>query len=1256
MHKHLQTLARIFVVVSLALGASCAVSTQAPARSPADQAREAGPTSTDPELVGRWLIAELISPGSNARRARDARKRLDDLGGKGLYASLARGLDDELHGHPGKAAAALVDVLRAAQESRDANAPFAAWYASNRLLRLQDSTPGLWSRARPLVEALIRDPGAIGWRARGELVEWWTSEAYREGRNDVLDAQAREHGCRAEVRLAGPFGRGLSTDPDRAFAPERPGAWPARFAGDPLRPGTVPQVLATEHEGCTVRPKDAADAGVYYAETFLDLTREEDVLVAVQGARAVLVDDVTVLERKTTDWAVWPTFGALVHLGRGRHRIVARIGTWWTSIRLLRRDGTPLVAATTTDPGSAYETAAPRKLEDPNILNRFLRQGDVVPAGDDVTTFLAAYLAHVEGQDDLADVLLEPLVKDVKSAAPLSLASQAQYVGDDPIFPTADSRDISRELYRALLKKDPDVWRARHWLIADEAQNKGHAAVARSLRDLATQYPEVPQIGLQLAAIYAQLGWKAEHTATVTELAQRFPENTDVLYAYVSVLENTGQLEQADKVVATIRRLDRDSELDIDRALRGREYAKAIAELERLGKQRPDRKDIADRIADVMRRAGTTRESFDQLERAVAKEPTSTSARLALADARFATGDHAALRTAIAEAIQAGGKTDELVSALELVEGRTELEPYRVDARKVIEAYEKTGAQMDAPAVRILDYGVTWVHHDGSARTLEHEIIRVQSQEAITKLAEQRIPDGLLLRARVLKKDGQMLEPEFVANKPTLTMPHLEVGDYIETESITTTASDGQGGSSFLGPHWFFREADIAYWRSEFVVISPKDRPLSIETWGQVPAPEVNQQGFLTVRRWVVDKSPAAVVEPGTVPVRELLPSVRVSWGVDLRTRLRELTESLANRTVADPRLRRIAQRIVHGIPADQRDERARRLYRWILANVEPGDERDGRRIVVGKSGDLAFCFLYLARLIGIPTEVAVVRNRLAQDPAGPASEAENYDAFVVRIETEKGDRWLTVRDKFTPFGYLPAEIRGQPGFMLSDGNAPVTTSASGSFDGVVFEGTAELRPTGAATLDLSRMFVGKYAIVLRSSLESVPEAQLRDAVEQHVLGSDLPGASLVAVDVKDRDDLDKPVALAMKIEMPDFARRQDGALVLSPPFGPTLSNMTTLPERKTTMLIGEASRIEIRLRISLPEGARILSRIEPAEYRDGDRLVRINDRLEGRVLVLDRIFDIPASRVHPDEYARLKAFARTVDDAVHRDIRIAIR
>jgi hypothetical protein len=161
--------------------------------------------------------------------------------------------------------------------------------------------------------------------------------------------------------------------------------------------------------------------------------------------------------------------------------------------------------------------------------------------------------------------------------------------------------------------------------------------------------------------------------------------------------------------------------------------------------------------------------------------------------------------------------------------------------RQIILQYEKAGRharhrRASARLRRRLD------SRDGSSRMLEHEVIRVQSPEAIGKLAEQPRLEGLPLHMRVIKPGGRILEPEFVAGKPTVTLPHLEVGDYIETEHIMTLRSGDRFGTQYVGPHWFFREEDIAYARSEFVVIAPDSKPLQIGR-GKVPDPRIETAG-----------------------------------------------------------------------------------------------------------------------------------------------------------------------------------------------------------------------------------------------------------------------------------------------------------------------------------------------------------------------------------------------------------------------------
>jgi cellulose synthase operon protein C len=1247
--------------------------------SPSQKALQDGPSSADGEVVGRWMLAELIAPGGTPEGAQKARKRLDELGAKGMLASLARGIDDSSHGQLKDAGTAYLDALKAARASGDRLAPVVAWYAVNHLLTVEPAVPTLWKEAKPFVSQTIASPGSVGWRARGEMVEWWSRHAFEEAEANLLEQTAMRYGCARDVRLAGPFGHGAPADKWRHFPAEAPGPWPARWPADPLR-AHPPRVLKSERHGCTTRVEEPVAGGIFYAEAYVDVPASRELIVAVQGALEVWIDDHSVLDRDPRSWGVWPRFGAHVRLDAGRHRVLARLTEPDSSIRLLAPDGTPSDAQTSADIGGTYSLEKPRTVADPNVLDRYVASGNVKPPGDEVEAYLASYLAAIEGQFDLANVLIEPLITDQEKATPVVLTSAASYTEKDPIFPDGEARDLGRALREKAVGRDPKLYFPRLWLVLDHA-DKSMPDAARAVKAMVDEFPEVPEVTRVLATLYGRLGWKAERVQTSLEMVKRFPQDRGALEGAIPALEAAGQNKEADELAVRLKALYPDSEIDLDRALARHDYKAAIAELQRLGVRRPDRKDIADRIANLMVRSGEKTDPVAEIERMLRRSPRDASLRLSLADARFAKGDRGALRTALAAAIQQGADVDDLRGAIELIEGMTELEPYRLDPWKTIRDYEKDPEALSGTAARVLDYSTLWVHPDGAARMLEHEIIRVQSQEAISKLAEQRVPPGaLVLRIRVLKKGGQELEPERVEGKPTVTMPHLEVGDYIETEYVTSTDGDGEGGKRYVGPHWFFREADIAYWRSEFIVISPRDRQLLIETTGQVPAPELREQGPLAIRRWRVDRSPAAAVEPDMVPITEFLPSVRIGWGISLENQLDRMLEATVEDIPRDPRLARVARRIIEDGPAaTTAHEKARRLYRWVLANVEEGRETDGRKVLVGKSGSRATGFLYLARALNLPVELAVVRDRLRPREEGPISGVLSFSQLALRLDrsaacpraaAQPQDQapaqppaadpacaplWFTVGDRYTPFGFMPAELRGQPAVRLVQGLPRDTTTTQGSFDGIVYQGEAELRSDGSAMLNLDQRFAGKLGIGLRSSVEQLPEEQLKSVVESRLLARALPGARLVKLSVEDKDDLDKPLTLRMQVEVSDFARRRGNTLALKPPLMLKIAGMARLEERQTPMLLPEATHSEVHLSIKLPRGASVQGPLTTSDVRDGDRVLALTDAIGEGTLSLGRVLDLPAGRVTVGEYQAFKTFTQQVDDTASREIIIQL-
>ncbi|HMJ10308.1 MAG TPA: hypothetical protein VK524_02825, partial [Polyangiaceae bacterium] len=292
---------------------ACAGGQSAKPESALDALRREAAESDDSQLAARWLLEELIAPGGDAKRAQKARKHLDALKSDGMLAHFARGLDDSLHGRMRTAPDHYLLAARAARTSSDARAPYLAWFAIRQALVYRAVAPELWKRSKPFVEEAIRDPKQLGWRARSELVEWWSEEAYAEANKDVEELAAAHFGCAPRLRIAGPFGRGVARDALKHFAAERPGAWPSHW---PAEAGLTqaPRILKIEQEGCLASVEEPANDGIFYAETYFELPRAREVLLAAQGALAIWVDDRLVLERDPREWGVWPRFGSQLRL------------------------------------------------------------------------------------------------------------------------------------------------------------------------------------------------------------------------------------------------------------------------------------------------------------------------------------------------------------------------------------------------------------------------------------------------------------------------------------------------------------------------------------------------------------------------------------------------------------------------------------------------------------------------------------------------------------------------------------------------------------------------------------------------------------------------------------------------------------------------------------------------------------------------------------------------------------------------------
>ena len=120
----------------------------------------------------------------------------------------------------------------------------------------------------------------------------------------------------------------------------------------------------------------------------------------------------------------------------------------------------------------------------------------------------------------------------------------------------------------------------------------------------------------------------------------------------------------------------------------------------------------------------------------------------------------------------------------------------------------------------------------------------------------------------------------------------------------------------------------------------------------------------------------------------------------------------------------------------------------------------------------------------------------------------------------------MTVRDKFAPYGYIPAELRNRPAIVLAPQMPRDTVNAQGTIDGVSYEGRAAVAVDGSASLDLVVTFTGNRAIAWRNALARIPQARLFDFVERELIAPTFDGGHVRDSKVDGADAVDRSLVL----------------------------------------------------------------------------------------------------------------------------------
>jgi hypothetical protein len=632
------------------------------------------------------------------------------------------------------------------------------------------------------------------------------------------------------------------------------------------------------------------------------------------------------------------------------------------------------------------------------------------------------------------------------------------------------------------------------------------------------------------------------------------------------------------------------------------------------------------------------------------------------------------------------------------------------EGRKLVLADMKA-AYMPGAATAVLRHLERYsIDASGLVRYTTYDLRRVSGTTDVAQgamsfgpMLEARVAPRLL-RRRIHKRDGRMLEPDAAANASQWSdLSQLEQGDYVE-QIVEGWALPNDSGHlvldtpDLLPERTSVREAEIEVRRAEGVKFEVWSHPL-------LKRPEERVEGGFKVSVWKLKDALPRRIEDG-------MPRMERSVGVSLGTLTwenigRAIEENIRSYEDRDPFVTRFAQSIAaeaakpagasgsgqsqnQGQNQDQHKKSARlALVERVVAAVGKrvkiaggaelsdvaamyggGSQRaTARTILELGQGSRSWVIYRVLRELGVPVEIAVAETEpFSVSPDFPPHVGRfQHPLLVARLGAEGGDVWIDadVEGPPLPPGRVSPELRGRSA-MLAGGKI-VTVMATTGETGDEVDIRLTVDEKGDAKGSFTILLHGRAAQALAEAFETVVGTNRRQMLQGVVLGW-LPWADVEEVTVSSTEG-SWEVALRASIRIHGFARPegQDGKTWVLPGIEPvhiviprgyagTLgATYASRGARQSALLIDTALQYHVRRRVELPAGATVTR--APEGVRIEDALVEaVRKGTYGPVIEEDFALSLPTGAVPAEAYQDFVNKVRSIDDSFMAGTRVRVK
>jgi cellulose synthase operon protein C len=1154
----------------------------------------------------------------------------------------------------GNTDAALNGLMRLLQEaSVPTSDPWTRWLAtagSSWMGTLVYETESWRSRVDELVSLL--GPG-LPWLARFELMQVADDTARRAGRLDSVLRIAHEAHCPNSAVNFGSAGHHAVLD----------------LVSKQTASGHASQVLVS---GCRVQvPSQTNLPGVLVVQSQLDVPKpgHYDVAIEFRGLAAMRIDDgAWVYHGTPSSWG--PHRSAYpVKLKGGKHKIELRLSTYSGGADYW------LAAFESNDTGMTTAPQAPVSMP-----------SDLVGPLSALSNILVSRLS---GQWNEGFLQVQHLLT-YKSFA-LGLVEAGRFWESEPSRPDNLTRDNARTAWRQAVELDPLLVRARLALSALENLDGRPREASASAMAAMLAAPKWWPAALAAHDALNTEGLEAQADRALGQAMQvihssdtALPSTAWACPVLEAALRRARLREQVSKVDPLLHQISGCEARDLGwpaRLLETGRSAQAALAYQAIATISSAPQWLLPEQAAALAASGDAQSAVSLLRTQSVVWPKESSFLLRMANFQTQAAMHSDARLTVENALRKFPAAADVRQVARAMNVPMLGDADRADGLAVVSKFIKSGRRYDAPAVFVLDRLVERVFADGSRTLLTHSIVKVQSKEALDRWGEVNVPAGSeVLALRTIKPDLSVREPEDIFGKESVSAPELEVGDFVEWETLESIEPSPAFGGGFVGQRFYFQSNEAPMERSEYLIISPRDLRLDFDARGGAPSAVQEDAGSGMIgHRFVAEHVPQVFPERAAVAALHWIPSLRISSGVDVQRWSRFVSDRLSTVARANPAVQVVAQSILKDAGGESASVRSRAeaIVSWVTSNIESegsADETASFAVARGRGNRLAVA-LALSKSLKVDAELVLARplSIAERDERSSPQEAMSYSDVLLRFPGinaqvldkrtagRSPDVFVDLRLRYAPFGYLPPILDGASAIRLID-SSPIQVRTAVTDERKVHLSVV-VTPKGDATIVAKEHLVGSAAVDWAEALHQLgsDDDKRRHRFEEAYLSYHFPGSTLKSLSFAcSKDHMD----IEYQLTVERFATQTDRGLSLEPRFflSQPGRRYATEVSRKTTLLIGPDLPLDLEAQIKWPKDAVVADLgknvlVHPMGAFGPSFLEERKPVATNSATVLLRRSSLgPIVRIEPSNYATVSGELRRVDAAEQSAIHVTLK